>query len=43
MPLLEQFENFEQFCQWYQQLVPSEPLDKHEAATIYFNLENFYL
>lgn len=42
MQYLEEFENFEHFCHWYQGLMPMEPLDKQEAATIYFNLENFY-
>lgn len=45
MPDLNQFENFEEFCQWYQQLIPEEPLNMCEAATIYFNYLNgeFYL
>ena len=34
-----EFESFSQFCQWYYNLVPAEPLDLQEAALIYFNLE----
>ena len=36
---VEQFENFKEFCQWYRDLVPEEPLNLEEAATIYFELE----
>jgi hypothetical protein len=35
------FEDFEDFCTWYQLLNPNEPLDKHEAMTIYFYLETY--
>lgn len=33
------FLDFKEFCLWYEQIGFSEPLDLHEAATIYFNLE----
>jgi hypothetical protein len=35
----EQFEDFADFVQWYQDLIPEEPINLTEAATIYFNLE----
>jgi len=35
------FENFQDFCDWFQSLNPCEQLDKHEAMTIYFNLETY--
>ena len=33
------FENFKHFCIWFQALNPDDELDKHEAMTVYFNLE----
>jgi hypothetical protein len=39
MPNLTEFETFSEFCLWYQSLAPHEPLNMHEAATIYFNLQ----
>jgi hypothetical protein len=36
---VEEFENFKEFCRWYRDIIPEEPLNLEEAATIYFNLE----
>ncbi len=38
---MSHFESFEEFCAWYASLNPSESIDKHEAMTIYFNLETY--
>jgi hypothetical protein len=35
------FEDFEDFCTWYQSLNPSESIDRHEAMIVYFNLETY--
>lgn len=43
MPPIEEFEDFMDFCQWYQDLVPQEPLNLEEAASIYFNLDLYNL
>lgn len=32
---------FEQFLEWYAELNPSDTVDKHEAANIFFNLEDY--
>jgi hypothetical protein len=32
---------FEQFLEWYMTLNPEDILDKHEAANIFFNLEDY--
>jgi hypothetical protein len=33
------FLDFSEFCKWYSELQPEEPLNLQEAATIYFNLD----
>jgi hypothetical protein len=32
---------FEEFLEWYSHLNPDDILDKHEAANIFFNLEDY--
>lgn len=34
-------ESFEDFLEWYSLLNPEDILDKHEAANIFFNLEDY--
>lgn len=38
---LQLFDSFEEFCSWYQSLVPDEPLNLTEAAITFYNLD-FY-
>jgi hypothetical protein len=35
------YEDFFDFCTWYENLFPDDILDLQEAATIYFNLETY--
>lgn len=35
------YEDFADFCCWFQDLMPEDTLDLQEAATIYFNLETY--
>lgn len=34
-------DDLQEFLQWYKGLNPSEPIDMHEAITIYFNQEQY--
>lgn len=36
-----QLDSFEEFLEWYGNLNPDDILDKHEAANIFFNLEDY--
>ncbi len=38
---MEIYEDFADFCSWYQDLFRDDELDLQEAATIYFNLETY--
>lgn len=42
MPDFLDFLDFKEFCLWYESIGLEEPFDLHEAATIYYNLENYF-
>lgn len=42
IPDLKEFADFEDFVKWYENLKPTEPVNLHEAATIYFNYLEIY-
>lgn len=35
------FEGIDDFIEWYFNLNPNDPIDMHEAMTIFFNLDTY--